>query len=123
MPTLNIRKLANALIPDATPSDLVSGAARTAVEKFGRRHGGLWVGGRIDISNDGVSFAPNGLNQAFHEALHAVRIPFADIRSARREFGWVTGIVVIEHTGGEFRFRCYGASRVAACISEYLNEP
>jgi hypothetical protein len=123
MPTLSIRKLANALIPDATPSAWVPGVARTAVERLRNGPRGLWVGGRIDLSHDGVSFTPNRLNQAFHVALEVVRIPFADIRSARREFGWVTGIVVIEHKGGEFRFRCYGASRVAACISEHLNEP
>jgi hypothetical protein len=123
MPTLSISKLANALIPNATPSALVPSVARAAVEGVGNRCGGLWVGGRIHVSNDGVSFTPNRLNQAFHVALEVVRIPFADIHSATRMFGWVTGIVVIKHKGGEFRFRCYGASRVAACISEHLNKP
>ena len=99
---------------------LVAGAARAAVERFSHRQGGLWVGGTIEITNDGVSFAPNRLNRAFHAALETVHIPFANIRSARREFGWFTGVVVIQHTGGEFRFRCYGASRVAARISEHL---
>ena len=123
MRTLRIRKLANALIPNATPSELVTGAALTAVERLGERYGGLWVGGTVDISDDGVSFTPNGLNVAFHVGLAPVRIPLADIRSARREFGWVTGIVVVEHTHGEFRFRCFGARNIAARLSQCLKEP
>jgi hypothetical protein len=120
---MRIRKLANALIPNATPSELVTGAALTAVERFGKRYGGLWVGGTIDISDDGVSFTPNDLNVAFHIGLETVRIPLADIRSIRREFGWVTGIVVVEHAHGEFRFRCFGARGIAAHLSQCVKEP
>jgi hypothetical protein len=54
--------------------------------------------------------------------LEVVNIPSADIRSVKREFGWVTGIVVVEHKGDEFRFRCFGARKLAARISEYLNQ-
>ena len=30
---------------------------------------------------------------------------------------WITDIVVVEHAHGEFRFRCYGAKRLAATMA------
>jgi len=120
MRTISIRKVVNALIPDAVPSALVFGPALDAVERFREKYGGLWVGGTIEISNDGLCFSPNALNEAVHVGLKVVNIPFADLLSVRREFGWLTGIVVVEHKDGEFRFRCFGAKKIAARISEYL---
>jgi hypothetical protein len=102
---------------------LLFGPALTECERARKKYGGLWVGGSIEISNDGLSFRPNRLNDAFHLGLEVVSIPLADIQSVRRESGWVTGIVVVEHKRGEFRFRCFGAKKLAARFSEYLKEP
>lgn len=30
----------------------------------------------------------------------------------KREFGFITGIAVVEHDASEFRFRCFGATGV-----------
>ena len=38
-----------------------------------------------------------------------MNIPAASVKSVRREFGALTGVVVVEHAHGEFRFRCIGA--------------
>ncbi|UWX04528.1 hypothetical protein H1235_06635 [Pseudoxanthomonas sp. NC8] len=116
---MHIEKLANALVTNAVPSSLVGGAALGAVLRYGRKHSGLWVGGRVTATADGVRFAPNGMNRIFHEGLESTYIPMADIRSVVREFGWVTGIVVVKHAQGEFRFRCYGARRVAAILNSH----
>jgi len=123
MRTLSIRKVVNALIPDATPSALVFGAARAECERWKKNYGGLWVGGSVEVSNDGLFFKPNPLNEAVHVGLEPVSIPLADILSVRREFGWGTGIVVVEHKAGEFRFRCFGAKGMAARLSECLKAP
>jgi hypothetical protein len=123
VPTFSIRKVVNALIPDATPSALVFGPALAECERWRKKYGGLWVGGSIHISNEGLFFRPNRLNEELHVGLDPVSIPLADILSVRREFGWGTGIVVVEHKSGEFRFRCFGARKMAARISEYLREP
>jgi hypothetical protein len=40
-----IRKLANAFVPDATPSGWLLASTLWAVERFRRKHGGVWVGG------------------------------------------------------------------------------
>ena len=121
MSTLNIRKLANAFIPNATPSDVLPAAALWAVDRFQRKHGGLWVGGTVAVSETGVSFTPNGLNRAFHYDLQPVEVPAKDIRAVRYEFGWCTGIVVVEHVHGEFRFRCYAAKQLAATMAASFN--
>jgi hypothetical protein len=119
---VDIRKLANALIPHASPSELVPVTALSAIDRFKRKYGGLWVGGTVSISQSGVSFSPNRLNREFHDAaLEPINVPATDIRAVRHEFGWVTGIVVVEHAHGEFRFRCYGAKRLAATMAASFN--
>jgi len=115
--TLNIRRLANAFIPGATAADVVPVAALSAIYRFKRTHGGLWVGGTVFVSSSGVSFVPNRLNRLFHNDLEPVNVRAEDIRDVRREFGWFTGIVVLRHVRGEFRFRCYGAKQLAATMA------
>lgn len=117
MSSLNIRKLVNALIPDASPSTVVPAAALPAIYRFKRKYGGLWVGGTVSVSQSGVSFSPNWVNRKVHGHLEPINVPAEDIRAVRREFGWFTGIVVVEHAHGEFRFRCYGAKRLAATMA------
>jgi len=122
MTMLNVRKVANAFIPNATPSDFVLFAVvLPTVLRFKRKHGGLWVGGTVTVSEGGVSFSPNRLNRIFHDELQAIDVPAKDIRAVRHEFGWFTGIVVVDHVHGEFRFRCYGAKRLAANMSEVFD--
>jgi len=126
MQTFRIRKLVNAFIPNAVPSELLEllpGAVLWAVNRFSTKHGGLWVGGSVEISHDGVLFKPNALNEAFHEGLESVHIPMTQVLSVAREFGWITGIVVVAHQLGEFRFRCFGAKKIAQRVSALLNEP
>src|SRR5688572_30134069 len=95
--------------------------ALPAIERFKRKHGGLWVGGTVSVSQSGVSFSPNRLNRAFHEGLEPINVAAEDIRAVRHEFGWFTGIVVVEHIHGEFRFRCYGAKQLAATMAASFN--
>jgi hypothetical protein len=116
LPT-DIRKMANAFMTDAAPSDNLPRFALEATENYKRKRGGLWVGGVVLISASGVSFTPNGLNRAVHKALESINVPAGDIRAVRHEFGWVTGIVVVEHARGEFRFRCFGAKGLAGTMA------
>lgn len=122
MRTFRIRKLVNAFVPNAVPSELVFGSALWAVMRYGKKHGGLWVGGAVELTHEGVSFKPNRMNDAVHRGPSSVVIPIPSIRSVRREFGWLTGVVVIEHENGEFRFRCFGAKEVASRFRSYLDE-
>jgi hypothetical protein len=112
--TLPIRKLVNAFVPDASPVDWMPAAALSAIARFKRKYGGLWVGGAVTVSESGIAFSPNRINRAVHENVKAVDVPGREIRAIRYEFGWFTGIVVVEHAHGQFRFRCYGARSLAA---------
>jgi len=60
--------------------------------------------------------------RSFHKDLEAIDVAAGDIKSVRHEFGWITGIVVVTHVGGEFRFRCYGAKRLAATLAAMFGE-
>ena len=115
--TLKIRKLANAFIPGVTPARRVPVAALSAIYSYTRTHGGLWVGGTVFVSSSGVSFVPNGINRLVHSDVEPVNVRAEDVKDVRREFGWVTGVVVVKHVSGEFRFRCYGAKQLAATMS------
>jgi hypothetical protein len=121
--TLPIRKLVNAFVPDASPVGWMPAAMRSAIVRFERKHGGLWVGGTLSVSEGGIAFTPNRINRAVHEHVEAVGVPAHDIRSIRREFGWFTGIVVVEHARGRFRFRCYGAKSLAARMCRIFAVP
>lgn len=119
--TVNVRKPANAFLPNATPSRILPGVVVWAIDRFKRKHGGLWVGGTVAVSEAGVSFSPNGLNQTVHEGLEPISVSATGIRAVRYEFGWVTGIVIVEHVRGEFRFRCYGAKHLVAIMATAFN--
>src|SRR5262245_31333113 len=100
MNTVAIRRLVNAFVPSATPSYVVSTVVLSAIDRFKRKHGGLWVGGAVSVSEAGGSFTPNDLNLALHEELQPINLPRENIRAVRYEFGWFTGIVVVEHVLG-----------------------
>jgi len=120
MHELLIDKLCNALLPDAEPSGVLPGLVSGTVHRAREQLGGLWVGGRVKASSDALTFTANGMNAALHTGLGPVHIPLSTVRSVRREFGWLTGIVVVEHARGEFRFRCFGAANVARVLSSHV---
>lgn len=124
---LNIKKLCNAFVTDAEMVEdipilnkKIVDAATVAVDRYKKKHGGLWVGGTVLITDESVAFAPNGMNIAVHRDLCPVMIPRQNIESVRREFGWLTGIVVVTHKEGEFRFRCFGAKNFAERVCTAL---
>jgi hypothetical protein len=119
--TIFIKKLCNAFITDAVVNRRIGGAAGRSVEAIGAAIGGLWVGGIVTVSADALEWIPNIMNKAVHDDLRPVHIPLREVRSVRREFGILTGIVVVElEDGGEFRFRCFNARSVAENMSDLL---
>jgi len=127
---MHITKLSNAFYPEAALSLAgagmigASGGVGAAVGYGSTRKmlGGLWVGGTVEITGDGLRFTANKMNQVMHKSgtIEPVWIPMANIRSVTIPGGWITKIVAITHTGGEFRFRCYGARAVADQLQAYL---
>lgn len=115
-----ITKLANAFYTDATPSNRAKGIARYSAERYKKKHGGLWVGGTVVLSDQGVEFSPNALNRKLHEQIDGVSIPASSIKAIEHKFGWFTGIVEVVHAQGTFRFRCYGAKNLVQKYNENI---
>jgi hypothetical protein len=109
MNNFHIKKTANALMPDARPVQVLKGPALWGLKLAERLVGGLWVGGEVTLSHEGIFFQANKLNESLHTGLEHVSIPLDGILSVERLSGWFTDIVCVKHSGGEFRFRCYGA--------------
>jgi hypothetical protein len=119
--TIYIKKLCNAFITDALVKRRIGAAAGRNVEAIGAVMGGLWVGGTVTVSADALDWVPNIMNEALHDNLQTVHIPLAEVRSVRRVFGILTGIVVVElEDNCEFRFRCFNARGVAENLSDLL---
>lgn len=123
---LRIRKFANAFSGTSSLSaaiaqaPLVGTLTNDAVEGYRKKHGGLWVGGVVEISDEGISFRANALNKALNSGARGKTIAMKRVRSVYWQFGWVTGIVVVVHDKGEFRFRCFGARTVVNRLSSHL---
>lgn len=120
MQFFHIIKLGFAFMPGVTPSSLVSGAVLRRNNRMAKRHGGLSVGGSVELSTAGVSFKAHSREEPLHVGLHPINILATNIRSVEREFGWLTGTVVISHIDGEFRFHCFGAKTAAARYAKHL---
>ncbi len=117
---MNISKLSNAFFEDAQLSAVTNMVTGSSVDKFKKIHSGLWVGGKVRVNKTELRFDVNFVNQAVHKELAKILIPIIDIESCRYEFAWLTGIVVIIHKNGTFRFRCYGAKKVANEIRQTI---
>jgi hypothetical protein len=115
---LQIAKAANAFYPKATASKLALSAPGAAAVLS--KADGLWVGGRVEISDDGIRFEANRLNQALNNNAAPVSIPMASIRSVSLGSGLITKIITVDHTGGAFRFRCFGAKGVVDEMQRHL---
>lgn len=107
MQFFHIQKLGYAFILGAAPSNLVTGAQLRRNTRMAKRHGGLWVGGSIELSPAGVSFKPHAIEEPLHVGLQPINILASNIRSVKRQFGWLTGKVVVTRLDGEFRFLCF----------------
>jgi hypothetical protein len=107
-----VKKLANALMPNAKPAKLIRGPTLWGIKLAEKYVGGLWVGGDVTLSNEGISFKANRLNASLHVGLEPVSISRESILSIERISSWGMDIVCVKHSDGEFRFRCYGATEL-----------
>ena len=83
---------------------------------FKLAYGGLWVGGRVTLTESNLEFSPNRVNHAAHKELHDISIPLKAVTSVSMKTGVVTKIIVIESSQLTFKVRCYGAENFAEQI-------
>lgn len=123
-------KLANFLVTDAsvnydTVSDLYAEAGNGDVdavadvlEAFRHAYGGLWVGGKVEVTHAVVRLSANALNRVVQEGTLDIELPLELVRKVSVEGGFVTKIVRLDTDAGSVKFRCFGAKDIAALIEK-----
>jgi len=108
-----VSKVANALIEDAESH--VSGVA-LVLSAFRAVWGGLWVGGRVTLTAESVSFAANTMNRIAQSGTLDVSVPLREVTHVAVLPGFFTNIVAISTPDRVLKVRCYGARRFADAV-------
>ncbi|KIH84133.1 hypothetical protein [Pseudomonas batumici] len=128
-------KLVNFLVADAqvdydTVSDLYSvaecgdvDAVADVLEAFKEAYGGLWVGGKMVLSQTAVRLSANLMNRIVQEGTLDIELPLAMVRKVSVEGGFVTKIVRLDTDAGSVKFRCFGAKDIASLIEKMIISP
>ncbi len=116
-----ISKLCNAFQPNAETIGMLGIPIRSALKNYKDEYGGLWVGGRLTVTKNELKFSPNAVNKALHGNADCLSINLSDVKAAKRKFGFVSGIIVIETSQAIYKLRCLGAKKVADKINDIIN--
>ena len=106
-------KIANALIEDAQAH---TSGLRPVLSAFRAVWGGLWVGGRVTLTSESVSFAANTLNRIAQSGTLDVSLPLKQVTDVRVLPGFFTNIVAISTPDQVLKIRCYWARHFADAV-------
>jgi hypothetical protein len=122
VPDLELSKVANLFVPNATTPSHMTGPVKGAVSNYGMRHGGLWVGGRIHLRDGRIWFNANALNRALHTGLGGQGVTLADVVAVEVRPGVLTKIVDVITDDDLLRFRCFRAAATAEAIRRAVKQ-
>lgn len=88
------------------------------LEAFKEAYGGLWVGGKLVLSQTRVRLNANAMNRLVQDGTLDIELPLELIRNVSIEGGFITKIVRLDTDAGSVKFRCYGAKEVASLIEQ-----
>jgi hypothetical protein len=111
--TVIISRVANALIANVDVTAPTTSVNRRVLDRYRRRYGGLWVGGRLTVTNTDVQFHANALNRSIQAGQLEIIIDLRSIESVELLPGVLTKIVAIRTGDRMNKFRCFGAAKVA----------
>jgi hypothetical protein len=114
-----IDKLCNAFYANISvlSDSAITGAAARLIKP---KQSGAWIGGRLVVTDQRLSFAPNRMKGEAALRIEALDLPLAAVTAVKKEFSLMTGIVVVEHEGGVLKFRCFGAKKIAQQLQNLL---
>jgi hypothetical protein len=118
-----VSKMANALFAEAQASvGDVFGAIKNATETQRAIQGGLWIGGKAELTAQRLRFAPNALNKAVHVGGSGLTfdVPLTQVVAVRLRKAFVTNIVDVQTPTGTYSLRCWGAQAFAQAIDAAL---
>lgn len=114
-------RMANALFREARVAGWVANApVHAAVEQQRALHGGLWVGGKAELTSKEIRFAPNAMNRAVHANGGTLQwaVPLNAIVAVHLRKAFVTNIIDIETDGGVLSLRCWRAQAFADDVEQ-----
>jgi hypothetical protein len=121
VPDVALSKVANCFVESATTASL-PWPVKGAVDSYGRRHGGLWVGGRIHVRNGRIWFTANGVNRLAHSNLEDQGLNLAEVVSVEVRPGVLTKIIDVSTNDEVLRFRCFGAKATAEAVRRAVDQ-
>lgn len=122
-------RVANALNEDAEANtDLITPEwtgipaplFNATMSAFAAYYGGLWVGGKVILTTQELTFEPNFMNRLAHKGLTGLKVSLSQVVSVELLPGVVTKIIVVRTPAHAIKFRCYGAEEMAQKIQECL---
>lgn len=114
---MNTTRWGSVLMPDVKPSWLGRLLGGSDFERAQAVMGGVWVGGKISIDDEGIAYRPVWWDRYLHLNLRPISVPIGTVQRISFTDQGATGTVFVQHTQGEFIFRCYRAERVATALS------
>ena len=108
-----VSKVANALIEDAEAS---ISDIRPVMWALRAMWGGLWVGGRVTLTSESVSFAANTLNRIVQSGTLDVSISLKQVTDVEVLPSFFLDIVAIRTPDRVLKVRCYWARRFADAV-------
>jgi ribulose 1,5-bisphosphate synthetase/thiazole synthase len=88
------------------------------LEAFKEAYGGLWVGGKLEVTPTVVRLNANAMNRLVQDGTLDIELPLAWVRKVSVEGGFMTKIVRLDIDAGSVKFRCFGAKDVASLIEK-----
>lgn len=90
------------------------------LEAFKEAYGGLWVGGKMELTQSMVRLSANAMNRLVQDGTLDIELPLAFIRKVTIEGGFMTKIIRLDTGAGSVKFRCFGAKDIAALIEKTI---
>ena len=98
-------------------------ALAEVLEAFKEAYGGLWVGGKMVVTQTVVRLSANAMNRVVQEGTLDIELPLALVRKVSVEGGFLTKIVRMDTDAGSVKFRCFGAKDIVSLIEKMIISP
>lgn len=92
----------------------------SVMKSFEKAYGGLWVGGKMLLTQRAIHLNANALNRVVQDGALDIEIPLDLIRGVTNEGGFFTKVIRLDTDAGCVKFRCYGAKEVVALIEKTI---
>ena len=120
--TMEMSKAANCFIGGVTTSGDMPYQVEKATRRYGKKHGGLWVGGRMHVRAGRIWFAANGMNRALHSNLDDQGLDLREVVSVEVRPAFLTKIIDVRTEQSNLTFRCFGAHAFARTVQDAVEQ-